>query len=803
MSELIENIAQHTPMMQQFLKIKQEFPDILLFYRMGDFYELFFDDAKEAAELLDLTLTHRGHSAGAPIPMAGVPFHAVDSYLAKLVKQGQSIAICEQVGEPNTGKGPVERKVTRIITPGTLTDEALLDEKQDNFLLAINEEKGKYGLAYLDMGAGRINILEANHQAQLISEVERIRPAEILIPENSSLEKLFKKHPCLRQRATWEFELKTAEALLTEQFNVKDLTAYDCKDIPLAIAAAGVLLNYAKDTQRAHLRHIQTIAKEEEALYIQIDPNTRKNLEIDTNLRGGRENTLSQVIDNTSTPMGSRLLKRYLHKPFSDQKLLNARVQTVKTLYQTQLFISLQEALKPIGDIERIVARVGLYSARPRDLIKLREALAQLPVIKSLMIQSANVLLLTMEEKIDLFDSLKSLLSKALIDNPPMLIRDGGVIAEGFDHELDELRKISDNANEFLLALERKEKEQTGLSSLKVGYNKVHGYFIEISRAQAHNAPANYVRRQTLKNAERFITPELKDFEDKALSSKSKALAREKMLYDNLIETIASDIVVLQKTIAAIAEIDVFVNLAERADSLNYQPPEFTEQHEIIIDSGRHPVIEACQDSPFVPNDLQLNLQQKTMIITGPNMGGKSTYMRQTALICLLAHIGSFVPANKAVFPAIDRIFTRIGASDDLASGRSTFMVEMTETANILNYATDKSLVLIDEIGRGTSTYDGLSLAWATARYLTDVLKSYTLFATHYFELTHLADEIKTVMNIHFDAVKHSDHIVFLHQAKPGPANQSYGIEVAKLAGIPQTVLEQAKIKLDSLEDNG
>ena len=582
-AQIQENIAQHTPMMQQYLQIKAEFPEILLFYRMGDFYELFFDDAKKAAELLDLSLTHRGHSAGTPIPMAGLPYHAVDNYLARLVKIGESVAICEQVGDPATSKGPVERKVTRIITPGTLTEEALLDEKQDNFLLAIYEAQSQFGIAYLDMGAGRISLLQVAELNMLLSEIERINPAEILIAEDSQLDTFFTKHPCLRKRAIWEFDANTAEKLLIDQFCVKDLTAYDCNDIPLAISAAGALLSYTKDTQRNNLRHIQTISKEQQTNYIQIDPTTRKNLEIDINLRGTKENTLCQILDKTITPMGSRLLKRYLHKPLRDHTLLNQRVQTVKQLFQTQTFTPLQSLLKPIGDIERIIARIGLYNARPRDLSKLSLALQQLPLIKTLIGEIKNPLLTLLSNKICLFESLQTLLKRALVDTPPLLIRDGGVIADGFDQTLDELREISENADSFLIALEKKEKEETGISTLKVGYNKVHGYFIEISKGQAHNAPASYTRRQTLKNAERFITPELKSFEDNALSSKAKALAREKMLYDNLIETIASDIIELQQTFLAIADIDVFANLAERADSLHFQPPNFTTEKTLNI----------------------------------------------------------------------------------------------------------------------------------------------------------------------------------------------------------------------------
>lgn len=800
MVEMLNNITQHTPMMQQYLTIKQEFPATLLFYRMGDFYELFYDDAKKAATLLNLTLTHRGYSGGNPVPMAGVPFHAVDTYLVRLVKAGESIAICEQVGDPATSKGPVERKVTRVITPGTLTDEALLDDKQENLLLAICEKNNRFGLAYLDMGAGRINLLEINHTEILFNELSRIHPAEILISEKTTLHSLLKTHACVRKRATWEFDYDTALHLLKTQFSVTSLSAFDCEDVPLAIAAAGALLSYANETQRQHLRHIQTLTKEQIATYIQLDSNTRKNLEIDINLRGGRENTLCDILDKTSTPMGSRLLKRYLHQPLRNQETLRTRVLAVDALLQSHQYTTLQTLLKPIDDIERILARIGLSSARPRDLLKLKSALSQLPSIRAQLALFDNTLLQHYLSNLGLFNELQCLLERAIVENPPQLIRDGGVIAPGFDEMLDELRDIAENTNEFLLNLEQQERTRTGLSTLKVGFNKIQGYFIEISRNQASSAPPDYHRRQTLKNVERYITPELKSFEDKALSSQAKALQREKMLYDNLLETIASDMQSLQKTFQIIAELDVLVNLAERAETLQYHPPKFTEEKTLIIKKGRHPVIEVTQDIPFVPNDLQLSNTQKTMIITGPNMGGKSTYMRQTALLCLLAHIGSFVPAEEAIFPPIDRIFTRIGASDDIASGRSTFMVEMTETATILHQATENSLVLIDEIGRGTSTYDGMSLAYATANYLAHVINAYTLFATHFFELTHLAQESERIVNVHVDAILHHEKIIFLHQIKMGAANKSYGLEVAKLAGLPTAVIEKAKSKLLLLE---
>lgn len=792
-------IQQHTPMMQQYLKIKAEHSDMLLFYRMGDFYELFFDDAKRASQLLNITLTHRGQSGGSPIPMAGVPYHAVEGYLAKLVKLGESIAICEQIGDPAASKGVVERKVARIITPGTITDELLLDEKLDNLLVAISNHGDQFGIASLDITSGRFHILQVEGRSHLQGEIERIKPAEILVPEGFAENNLSYK-TAIKKRPVWDFELDSGIRLLLEQFQTKDLSCFGCNDQPLALAAAGCLLKYAKETQRAALPHINSLRVEQPDEAILMDSHTRRNLELLNNFQGGHDHTLISILDTSTTPMGSRLLKRWLSRPLRSRELIQQRLQAVDNLLATHRYTDVQEILKGVGGMERIIARIALKSARPRDLSQLRHALSLLPLIQDLLTELQAPLLKQLKKQIQEFPMIYELLSKAIVENPPMLIRDGGVIAEGYHAELDELRNLSENASQYLLDLEKREQEKTRLSTLKVGYNRVHGYYIEISRQQSEKAPADYTRRQTLKNVERFITPELKKFEDKILSSNERALALEKSLYDTLLDTLLVDLIPLQDCAAGIAELDVLACLAERAVSLHYCRPQLTERSGIYIEAGRHPVVEVVLQEPFISNDTQFNSDRKILMITGPNMGGKSTYMRQTALITLLAHIGSYVPAKQAVIGPIDRIFTRVGAADDLASGRSTFMVEMTETANILHNATENSLVLIDEIGRGTSTYDGLSLAWATAAFLAETIKPFTLFATHYFELTQLSKQYPMIVNVRLDAIEHADHIVFLHKVSDGSADKSYGLQVAKLAGIPKQVIQLAKSKLSQLE---
>lgn len=792
----------HTPMMQQYLRIKAQHPNQLVFYRMGDFYELFYDDAKKASELLDISLTARGKSGGEPIPMAGIPYHAAETYVGKIVRAGESVVICEQIGDPATSKGPVERAVARIITPGTVSDEALLDENRDNLLVAINQIDDTYGLAIVDITSGRFSILEVSNQDSLLSELERLRPSETLYNEETTLGSLLANRKSLRPQAPWHFESDTAHNLLCQQFKVKDLGGFGCEHYTVAISAAGCLLQYAKDTQRTALPHIRRIHVEHHNDCVALDAATRKNLEIDQNLSGGFDNTLAQVIDKCRTPMGSRLLRRWLHRPLQDRHTLLARQASIQWFQDEYRFEAIEQDLKKIGDSERILARIALRSARPRDLERLKNSLNILPSLQGKLKETTAPRIAELASTISEFPVLADLLSRAIIDNPPVIIRDGGVIATGYDSELDELRGLSENAGAYLIELERRERERTGIPTLKVGYNRVHGYFIEIGKAQKAELPAEYIRRQTLKNAERYITPELKEFEDKALSAKSRALSREKALYEALLETLAAELAELQDSAAAIAELDTLNNLAERASTLDYVPPTLTDEPQIRIQRGRHPVVESVLDDPFVSNDLELDSKRKMLIITGPNMGGKSTYMRQAALITLLAHIGSYVPASAATIGIVDRIFTRMGSSDDLAGGRSTFMVEMTETANIMHNATDRSLVLMDEVGRGTSTFDGLSLAWACAENLARETRAFTLFATHYFELTSLPEQAPSVFNVHLTAVEHNDHIVFLHEVKEGPASQSYGLQVAQLAGVPLQIIQQAKTKLLQLEQD-
>ena len=786
-------------MMQQFLRIKANHPRDLLFYRMGDFYELFFDDAKRAAELLDITLTARGTSAGEPIPMCGVPYHAAENYLARLVKAGISVAIVEQIGDPATSKGPVDRQVVRVVTPGTLSDEALLDDKVDNLLLAISQHQERYGIAYLDLSTGRFRVLEISGEEALTGELQRLDPAETLYHESIY-------HPVItarrgaRSQPAWEFDSQSAQRALNTQFQTHDLQGFGCDDLELAIGAAGCLLQYVKDTQRSSLPHIRSIQQENLADSVILDVATRRNLEIDLNMTGGHSNTLLSVMDSCVTAMGSRLLRRWLHRPLTDIEILRQRHGAIHALCENDAYEPARNALKPVGDMERILTRVALRSARPRDLTRMLSSLQALPKMRAELSSLTADLLRSLSTQTGDYPHMCDLLSSAIIENPPVVIRDGGVIADGYDQELDKLRQISTNAGQFLLDIEQRERQITGISTLKVGYNRVHGYYIEISRAQSDQAPAEYIRRQTLKNAERFITPELKEFEDKALSSKSRALAREKGLYDELLERLNEQLLALQNTAAAVAEIDVLTNLAERADNLNLCQPQFCDEQVFEVIAGRHLVVEQVLQEPFIANDTLLNEQRRMLLITGPNMGGKSTYMRQNAVIALLAHIGSYVPASAAKLGPLDRIFTRIGSSDDLAGGRSTFMVEMTETANILHNASPHSLVLMDEVGRGTSTFDGLSLAWAAAVQLARSVKAFTLFSTHYFELTRLPEQCPTMANVHLDATEHQDHVVFLHNIQEGPANRSFGLQVAKLAGIPAPVLQAAQEKLLELE---
>ncbi|EHT99264.1 DNA mismatch repair protein MutS [Pantoea stewartii] len=792
------DLSTHTPMMQQYLRLKAEHPDILLFYRMGDFYELFYDDAKRASQLLDISLTKRGASAGEPIPMAGVPHHAVENYLARLVQLGESVAICEQIGDPALSKGPVERKVVRIVTPGTISDEALLQERQDNLLAAVVHGARGYGYATLDISSGRFRLSEPMDLETMAAELQRTNPAELLYPEDFSPMSLIDQRRGLRRRPLWEFEIDTARQQLTLQFGTRDLNGFGVEQAHLGLRAAGCLLQYVKDTQRTSLPHIRAISMERQQDSIIMDAATRRNLEITQNLAGGTENTLAAVLDKTVTPMGSRMLKRWLHMPLRDSSVIAKRQESIAELQA--LSDVLQPVLRQVGDLERILARLALRTARPRDLARMRHAFQQLPELNDLLANAGSAHLKTLRTQIGDFSDLCTLLEQAVVESPPVLIRDGGVIAPGYHAELDEWRALADGATDYLDRLEIREREKLGLDSLKVGFNGVHGYYIQVSRGQSHQVPIHYVRRQTLKNAERYIIPELKEYEDKVLTSKGKALALEKSLYEGLFDLLLPHLEVLQSSAAALAELDVLSNLAERAWTLNYCRPTLHDKPGIKITAGRHPVVEQVLKEPFIANPLSLAPQRRMLIITGPNMGGKSTYMRQAALIALMAWIGSFVPAEEVVIGPLDRIFTRVGAADDLASGRSTFMVEMTETANILHNATENSLVLMDEIGRGTSTYDGLSLAWACAENLANRIKAMTLFATHYFELTTLPEKLEGVVNVHLDAVEHGDTIAFMHSVQDGAASKSYGLAVAALAGVPKEVIKRARNKLKELE---
>lgn len=796
-----DTLAQHTPMMRQYLTEKASYPDMLLLYRMGDFYELFFDDAIKAVDILNITLTHRGKSNGKPIPMAGVPHHAAENYIAKLIDAGQSVALCEQVGDPKTAKGPVERKVVRVITPGTVSDAALLKENQDNLLVSIYEKAGAFALAIADMASGRFLLQSHQDIGALKSALLSLSPAEILMSELSD-DTVFADLKCIRKRPAWEFDYATAYTLLCTQFKTKDLSGFNIDDQAVGICAAGCLLQYLQYTQKTALPHINTITLERSKDYIFIDAYSKRNLELTQNLQGDKTHTLFSTINQTQTPMGSRLLARWLHKPIRDQAQLLARQDAQAALLAHDLLPKLTPILKDIYDVERIISRIALKSARPRDLRQLCLTLSHLPTLTSLLHPVPANLLQSLQSEFAGLDATHALLDQAIIENPPAVFKDGGVIKPGFDETLDTLRNLSENSQQFLIDLENNERERTGLSTLKVGYNRVHGYYIEISKLQAKDAPPEYTRRQTLKNVERYITQELKSFEDKILSAKSKALSREKHLYDSILSDLQAPLKSLQACATALATLDVLVALAKNIATFNLVKPEFSPDTIIDIKAGRHLVVTSVLNTPFIPNDTYLSKDNKMLMITGPNMGGKSTYMRQTALIVLLSFIGSYVPAESAIIGGIDKIFTRIGAADDLASGRSTFMVEMTETANILHNATDQSLVLMDEVGRGTSTFDGLSIAYASAAYLAKNTQSLTLFATHYFELTTLSTEYSLVSNVHLDAVINNDTIVFLYKLKPGPASQSYGIYVAQLAGLPKEAIHTARKKLAALESH-
>jgi DNA mismatch repair protein MutS len=790
----------HTPVMSQYLRIKAQYPDVLLFYRMGDFYELFFDDARRAARLLDITLTARGSSGGEPIPMAGVPVQTLDNYLAKAVRKGESVAICEQVGDPARSKGPVERQVVRVVTPGTVTDDALLEERRDTLLAAICPGPDGFGLAWLELSSGRFHALEAQGDEALAAELERLRPAELLVPEDSAQPAITRAHSAVRQRPPWHFDAGSASRQLCEQFGTRDLAGFGLEGRALAIGAAGCLLVYVRETQKSALPHLRGIRCELRDEALLLDAATRRNLELDASLSGRPDSTMVGVLDRTATAMGGRELRRWIQRPLRRREPRVSRLQAVAVLVERGAHHGLHTLLRRVGDVERILARVALRSARPRDLAQLRDALGCLPDLQALLATLEAPLLRALAEQAGTHPGVQEHLARALVETPPALLREGGVFAAGFDADLDELRRISEHGDEALLDLEARERERSGLPNLRFGYNRVQGYFIEVSRSQADRVPADWIRRQTVRNAERYITSELKSFEDKVLGARDRAMARERELYDGLLDTLTDTVPALQSTAAALAALDVLANLAERAVALRLSQPVLSDESCIEIRGGRHLVVEQTLDGPFVPNDLDLHERRRMLVVTGPNMGGKSTYMRQAALIVILAGIGSYVPAESARIGPVDRVFTRIGAADDLAGGRSTFMVEMTEAANILNNATRDSLVLMDEIGRGTSTFDGLSLAWACARQLGREIGAFTLFATHYFELTALADELPACANVHLDATEHGDRLVFLHSVKDGPANQSYGLQVARLAGVPRAVVTEARRYLQELE---
>jgi DNA mismatch repair protein MutS len=815
-----EALQKFTPVMQQYLRIKSDHPDTLVFYRMGDFYELFFDDAEKASRMLGITLTQRGAASGNPIKMAGVPYHAVDQYLAKLVKLGESAAICEQIGDPATSKGPVERKVVRVVTPGTLTDSDLLPEKADRPLLALHSITQRknitIGLAWLSMASGALKLMEFSGDiktldARLKQELERIGPAEILAMDHLEDNALASTINAITGKITtipeWHFDQASGKKSLLEQLATTSLFGFGADHLTAAVGAAGALLRYAQATQGKGLQHVRTLTVESENEFIGLDAATRRNLELTETIRGqdasSSSPTLFSLLDHCRTAMGSRLLRHWLHHARRDQAIAQARHAAINTLMRADACSGLSTTLVAVPDIERITTRIALLSARPRDLAGLRNGLQQLPSLRAYVAmcdKDADApLLRTIREALSTPAECLDLIERGIALEPAAMIRDGGVIARGFDAELDELRGLSENAGQYLVDLETRERARTGINNLRVEYNKVHGFYIEVTHGQTDKVPDDYRRRQTLKNAERYITPELKAFEDKALSAQERALAREKYLYDQLLNELLSHIGTLQTIAHALAQLDTLVALADHALRYNWCAPQLVGEPMLSIEQGRHPVVEN-QIERFIANDCDLNAECKLLLITGPNMGGKSTYMRQVALITLLAYMGSFVPATNATIGPIDRIFTRIGAADDLAGGRSTFMVEMTESAAILNGATENSLVLMDEVGRGTSTFDGLALAWAIAKHLIDTTKSFTLFATHYFELTQLPDTHPAAANVHLSAIEHKDSIVFLHAVQPGPASQSYGLQVAQLAGVPQLVIRAARKHLAALE---
>ncbi len=804
------DLSAHTPMMQQYLRIKAEHPDTLVFYRMGDFYELFYDDARRGNQLLDITLTTRGQSAGEPVVMAGVPVHSVEAYLAKLIKLGEAVALCEQVGDVATAKGPVERKVVRVITPGTVTDSELLSDKSDAVLVALSCSSQRssctVGLAWLSLTQGEIGLTECDLPS-LGAWLARLNPNEILIDREQSgsgpaAAVLGAQSAPVTGRPSWQFDGALGQRKLCEQLRVASLAGFNAQDLPTAHAAASALLSYAEHTQGRALAHVRSLSVARANELLDLPPSTHRNLELTQTLRGEDAPTLLSVLDTCRTGMGSRALRHWLTHPLRDRSVAIARHDAIEALAQAGVE-PLRQALRGMSDVERITARIALRQVRPRELQGLRHTLDSLPALRDL-VPRQTALLDQFGEALHPPAEIGKLLHAALAGEPAALIRDGGVIASGFDPDLDELRAIGQNCDAFLLEMETRERTRTGIANLRVQFNKVHGFFIEVTQGQLDKVPADYQRRQTLKNAERFITPELKAFEDKALSAQERALAREKQLFEQLIDQLQTHLAVLTAVGRAMAALDALAALTERAQTLGWCRPQFVRVPCLEIEAGRHPVVQArLQETgagPFMANDCRLDAQRKMLIITGPNMGGKSTFMRQVALIALLASMGSFVPAQACRLGPIDAIHTRIGAADDLANAQSTFMLEMTEAAAILHGATEHSLVLMDEIGRGTSTFDGLALAGAIATHLHERNRAFTLFATHYFELTDFPAKHPRALNVHVSAVEQGEDIVFLHEIQSGPASRSYGVQVARLAGMPASLVRQARATLEALE---
>ncbi|HEY2978471.1 MAG TPA: DNA mismatch repair protein MutS [Burkholderiaceae bacterium] len=793
------DFSAHTPMMAQYLRIKAEYPDTLVLYRMGDFYELFYDDARRANKLLDITLTSRGTSAGEPVVMAGVPVHALEAYLAKLIRLGEAVAIAEQVGDVATAKGPVERKVVRVVTPGTVTDSELLAERVDTLLLAVSRQRATWGLAWLGLSSGQLGLTECGER-ELPTWLARLDPAEVLVADDALPATT---RAAVTRRPAWQFDAALGARKLCEQLRVASLAGFNAQDLPVAHAAAAALLSFAEHTQGRALAHVSTLGVERASELLDLPPATQRNLELTQTLRGEDSPTLLSLLDSCRSGMGSRMLRLWLTLPSRDRAIAGARHDAIARLIDAGVE-PLRDALRHVSDVERITARIALRQVRPRELTGLRATLLALPALRA-QAPTGTLLLDDLHAALQPSPDIAEALARTLADEPAVLLRDGGVIASGFDAELDELRAISQNCDAFLVDLEARERARTGIGNLRVQYNKVHGFYIEVTTSGLDRVPMDYQRRQTLKNAERFITPELKAFEDKALSAQDRALAREKLLYEQLLDALQGHLATLSRTARALAALDALAALAERASTLNWCRPEFVGHPCLEIEAGRHPVVEArlaeTGGGDFIANDTRLDAKTRMLVITGPNMGGKSTYMRQVALIALLAAIGSYVPARTCRLGPIDAIHTRIGAADDLANAQSTFMLEMTEAAAIVHGATEHSLVLMDEIGRGTSTFDGLALAGAIASHLHDRNRAFTLFATHYFELTEFPKKHERAINVHVSAAESGEHdIVFLHEIEAGPASRSYGVQVARLAGMPGSLIRQARSTLDALE---